>query len=182
MAETVISLRTFHVNGSRRLIAEPPSCATLSAVETPIPSARVRMPDPLKISVDRLVREGAIVSIGAEPSLRMLLGELRWVQPGKVFLFAAHGDGVADARIVQFDDITVAEPGRMHFCSGNTVVAKLDRIALSDVEDPSDYQVAWQLWEQVAPLRRALIDDCAELLASDTSDVPDWTEPLCSEH
>lgn len=75
-----------------------------------------------------------------------------------VFLFAAFGDDERDAVYLALDAILEEDDGTVRFFYVGFECAKLERIAQADVADPDDYHIAWQLWQQVAPLRRVLIE------------------------
>lgn len=117
-------------------------------------------PTGIRETVDSLFREGAVLAPAEEPHYRMLVGALRWSSSRAIFVFAAYGEDARDARLMQFDGAAVAENGVVHFSRNGRLLATLSPIEKSGVDDPDDYRIAWQLWQQVMPLRTQAIDRC----------------------
>ena len=111
-----------------------------------------------KAAAEALFQAGAILTLATEPSQRFLLGDLRWNQDSGVFLFVAFGDDERDALYLPLDAVIEERDGSVRLFYVGLECAKLERIAAADVDDPDDYHIAWQLWQQVAPLRRDMID------------------------
>ena len=107
----------------------------------------------------RLVQEGAIMTVPGRPDLPALIGDLRWGE-GCVCWFAAFGDSPRDAHRLEFTEAHAVQWHGICFLDGRVTAARLWTIDAAGVEDPDDYRVAWQLWQQVAPLRTALIEEC----------------------
>ena len=112
-----------------------------------------------RAAAEALYREGAIAALPGETAA-MLVGDLRWRDAGGVLLFAAYGDGPGDARLVCFDQTVQDDANSVSFVHEGHVAATLRRIETAAVDDPEDYRIAWQLWQQVAPLRSGVIDRC----------------------
>jgi hypothetical protein len=93
-----------------------------------------------------------------------LVGYLEWLAPQRLFWFTAYGESVSDGHLLEFDTTHVVEERGIFFSSGGNIVSSLTPIAQANVEDPDDYRIAWQLWQEVAPLRRRVIDaSCSTL-------------------
>lgn len=109
-----------------------------------------------------LVHNGALLreTAGAAPCL---VGELRWLGPAQIGWFPAFADRPEDARVFVYDRAEVS-PARAAFYAHGAVVAELTQIDQTVVEDPDDYRIGWQLWLEVAPLRRRFVDACFERL------------------
>lgn len=138
-----------------------PVLSPLSEPELDVSTTRVRA------AVDRLFTLGAIAALTDEPR-PILVGEVEWMDDTNLFVFAAHGDAPADAHRLTFDDAVINSRGSVTLLRDEHVVGVLHAIDDADVDDPEDYRIAWQLWQEVAPLRRELIDRCFEALqASD---------------
>lgn len=114
-------------------------------------------------AVDVLFTSGAIATLSEEPR-PLLVGALQWLDDTHILLFSAHGDAPTDAHELTFDDAIVNPRGSVTFLRANQVVGALHRIDDSDVDDTDDYRIAWQLWQEVAPLRRRMINRCFEAL------------------
>lgn len=87
-----------------------------------------------------------------------LVGEFAWLTPTRVFWFAANGDSDADVHTLEFEHVIRKRDG-LHFFHDGKQVGQLAPIDQAHVEDPEDFRVAWQIWQTVAPTRRALIDN-----------------------
>ena len=55
------------------------------------------------------------------------------------------------------------------FHGAGRIAALLTPIEKSAVDDPEDYRVAWQLWQEVLPVRQKLIDRAFAGLAQNNS-------------
>lgn len=95
-----------------------------------------------------------IVREGREPQL---VGDLRWLDVNRIAWFPAFGDRAADAREFSFAD-AVANADHIVFRETRGTVMLLSEIGAAPVDDRDDYSVAWLIWQQVVPLRRALIE------------------------
>jgi hypothetical protein len=113
----------------------------------------------VRAAVDLLFAAGTIATLSDEPR-PVLIGELQWVNDNQLALFVAHGDAPADAHQLTFDDAIVNPRGSVTFLRNKHVVGALHPIEEADVDDPDDYRIARQLWQEVAPLRRELIARC----------------------
>ena len=136
--------------------------ANSAAPSAPPPATLDRTGAPTGASIEalvqKLVQDGAIMTLPGEPARRALIGDLRWTQGG-VCWFAAFGDSPRDAHRVDFTDAQTEQRDAIQFLKDRTTAACLSTIDAAGVEDPDDYRVAWQLWQQVAPLRTKLIED-----------------------
>jgi hypothetical protein len=110
----------------------------------------------------RLVAGGAILTLPGAPLIRELVGEWRWLDERSVFVFPAFGDKPSDGRLLEFDEVQRQSFG-VCFLNRGVIGGLLTSIERAGVEDPSDYSVAWKLWQEVWPLRRTLIEHAAEL-------------------
>lgn len=113
----------------------------------------------LEALVQKLVQDGAIMTLPGQPARQVLIGDLRWMHGGLCW-FAAFGDSPSDAHRLEFTETRVEQRGAIQFFRDQTTTGWLSTIDAAGVEDPDDYRVAWQLWQQVAPLRAKLIEDC----------------------
>jgi len=103
---------------------------------------------------DRTYARGAIISrVATRPTL---LGDFRWEEPDRIFWFAAFGDHTTDARSFVFHHVRIGPEALtfLHSDGGEVSMTAIDHAAL---DDPDDYRIAWQLWQQVAPLHAAFI-------------------------
>jgi hypothetical protein len=98
-----------------------------------------------------------------------MVGDLRWLEANRIFWFAAHGDSFCDAHVFTFDEAIVQSNSCVSFRRRGLDRAVFSTIDTAPVDDPQDYQIAWQLWLQMAPLRAQFIENCyrAHLSASD---------------
>lgn len=112
-----------------------------------------------------LTTHGAIAVLADEPR-PILIGDLQCVDGRELLLFPAFGDAPTDAHRVPFDEAVVHYGGKVTFLCGGHVVAAIERIEDADIDDPDDYRVAWQLWREVAPVYRPLIERCYEAVRS----------------
>lgn len=96
------------------------------------------------------------MTVWHSPAEHYLVGDFSWLEGNRVFWFAANGDAGADAHVLDFDDVILDDDG-LHFFLEGRRVAVLESIGRARVEDPDDFRIAWQIWQQVAPLRRPLI-------------------------
>lgn len=110
-------------------------------------------------AVDRLFGAGTIATLSDEPR-PILIGELQWIDDGGLMLFTAHGDALSDVHRLMFDDVMINPRGSVTFLRDGHVVGALHAIDDADVADPDDYRIAWQLWQEIAPLRRDFIARC----------------------
>ena len=112
----------------------------------------------------KIVQSGAIMTWRDDVSGRHLVGELRWLENNELFWFTAFGENIGDAHWLRFDDVRCVASCGLYFLQTGNVVAYLCTIDAAGVDDPDDYRIAWQLWQQVGPLRTALIEDCWQRL------------------
>lgn len=106
---------------------------------------------------DALFAAGAIATLEGEPRA-ILVGDLQWLPGRGILLFTAHGDARADAHLIQLDEAVTNGSGSLTFLRAGHVVGSIHRIEEADVENTDDYRIAWQLWQEVAPLYRQLIE------------------------
>lgn len=114
---------------------------------------------------DALCASGAIASLTGEPR-PILVGHLQWLSVHELLIFTAYGDAPSDAHLLQFDEAMVSEGGSITFLCRGHVAGAIHRIEEADVDDPDDYRIAWELWQEVAPLHRPLIERCFEAIQS----------------
>jgi hypothetical protein len=115
-------------------------------------------------AAQRLVAGGAIMSL-PEPRLEQhLVGHLEWVEPRRLFWFTAYGESLTDGHVLEFDAVHVADGQGVYFSTSGNIVSYLTAIDQAKVDDPDDYRIAWQLWQEVVPLRRSLIEACCTAL------------------
>jgi hypothetical protein len=132
---------------------------TIGATAAALPGApQVATPpsdtDELRAFASNLVASGAVVRL--KQGAPALVGDFRWDDPNRIVWFAAFGDLDADAHLFSFHSAH-----RM----GNEVVFRhsdgdelgLIGIEHAGLEDPDDYRTAFQLWQQVAPMRADFI-------------------------
>lgn len=113
----------------------------------------------LRETVRSLVAAGAVITVRNSPCVDYLVGELWWPEgEQRLLLFAANGDRREDAHSIRFDRAAHEESG-VTFFRGDKLVASLVPIDDADVPDREDYQVGWQIWQHVAPMRTAQIRD-----------------------
>lgn len=120
-----------------------------------------------RATAEALFRRGAILTLAAAPGQHFLAGAMRWHEDSGAFFFVAFGDGEHDAHYLRIDALAEDRDGCIRFFGGNEECAKLEEIAAAAVEDPEDYRIAWTLWQQVVPLRQALVDRCFAALVAD---------------
>lgn len=106
---------------------------------------------------------GAVASLNGEPR-PILIGDMQWLGDAEVVMFTAYGEGPDDAHLVCFDDVIVNEEGSLTFLHEGHVVGAIHRIEDADVDDTDDYRIAWQLWQDVAPLHQPMIQRCYQLV------------------
>jgi hypothetical protein len=111
--------------------------------------------DDVRRRAESLVRRGAVLS-GVDCPL-LLIGDFRWGGANRILWFPAFGDRAADAGGFSFHEASL-EPSRIAFRHSRGYELVLSAIDAAPVDDRDDYRVAWQLWQQVAPLRRSLIE------------------------
>lgn len=121
------------------------------------PEARRVGPAEAEALAQHFVNGGAILTPSGCPVARFLVGHLALLDPQRIFWFTAYGDSTADGHVLEFDDARLAEPGGLTFLKDGRVAGCLSPIAQAGVDDPDDYRIAWQLWQEVAPLRGRLI-------------------------
>ena len=112
---------------------------------------------PLRQTADALAASGAVMTVWNSPAEHYLVGDFSWIDANKIFWFAANGDTRADGHVLEFEEVETGSDGRVRFLREGILVGLLSPIERADVEDPDDYRVAWQIWQQVAPARHALI-------------------------
>jgi hypothetical protein len=108
---------------------------------------------------DRVVAQGAIMTLPEPPVSRFLVGHFVWMDARRVFWFTAYGDSTADGHLLEFDESLPNENLEISFLRNGRIVGQLTPIEQAGVDDPDDYRIAWQLWQEVAPLRAAMIDN-----------------------
>ncbi len=124
------------------------------APSSPLPCA----PEP-RIVIQHIVNAGAILHTPGRTT-GDLVGDWRWQSDNSVFWFTAFGDAVRDGHCLHFESLQFVRSYGVCFYREGTVAAYLTTIAAAHLEDPDDYRVAWQLWQQVAPLQRNFIAQC----------------------
>lgn len=111
-------------------------------------------PENIESAVVLLAATGAIARIDGVP---LLIGDLQWIDDRELLLFPAFGDSPGDVRRLRFDEAAFDETGNVTFSRDHRMIGRICRIGDSGVDDPDDYRIAWQLWQEVAPLRSAFI-------------------------
>jgi hypothetical protein len=140
------------------MVQVTPSFACRERVERSAVTSKAIRQTPQQ-ATEQLVRNGAIMKFaGAVPS-RVLVGHWEWLDEQRAFCFAAFGDAPADAHVIKFDCTQVVDAG-IFFLRANHVVGHLSTIPAAGVDDVEDYQVAWQIWQQVKPLQTRFINAC----------------------
>lgn len=146
------------------LVSTPPTVACLLSrsnlgfVQSMLLPLALGLPASARTAVDALFRQGAILFVCAEADAPYLVGDLRWPGDSAVSVFIAFGDGPRDVRHFVLDDLVLEPDGGVSFRCTERICARLQAIERARVDDPDDYRIAWQLWQQVAPLRQTLID------------------------
>ena len=112
-----------------------------------------------------LAAQGAIMTLEGSPVQHFLVGDFAWIGPRHVYWFAAHGDRDADAHLLEFEEVD-REGNHVHFLVSGKRVATIAAIDDTEVDDPDDFLIAWQIWQQVAPMRRMLLERSREECAS----------------
>ncbi|PTX92683.1 hypothetical protein DB354_15285 [Opitutus sp. ER46] len=104
-----------------------------------------------------------MLQVGPAPTRTFLVGSFRWIDAHRVFWFTAHGDRLDDGHVLEFDAAEIVDGGGVQFLAAGRRVGVLIAIGCAQLDDPEDYQVAFSLWQQVAPCTRALIErSCAQ--------------------
>lgn len=112
-----------------------------------------------------LAAQGAIMTIGGSPAQHFLVGDFALVGPHHVYWFAANGDTSADAHLLEFEEVH-REGNEVHFWVSGQHVATIAAIDDTEVDDPDDFLIAWEIWQQVAPMRRMLLERSREECAT----------------
>lgn len=120
------------------------------------------------LAAQRLVTAGAIMTLPGPRLEQQLVGYLEWLEPQRLFWFTAYGEALSDGHLLEFDTLQTHQRG-ITFSAGGRIVSLLTTIDHAGVDDPDDYRIAWQLWQEVAPLRRTLIEACAHALTRGAS-------------
>ncbi len=115
---------------------------------------------------ERLAAKGAVLSYGGDGGQPMLIGDWACSGSRRVFAFPAHGN-VGDEHVFEFDEAVLLDTQIVGFLRGGQLVAQLSAIGAASLTDPDDYRVAWQIWQQVAPMVRGKIVRCRERLDPD---------------
>jgi hypothetical protein len=144
----------------------PPRQEPNPGVPDEVPAEPDLIPFAVRTAVDALYRAGAIATLATEPR-PILVGDIHWLPGTGLLLFAAYGDGPGDAHLVHFDSAVVNSSGSITFARGSKMEGTLHRIEEADLDDPDDYRIAWQLWQEVAPVHRPLIERCFAAIERD---------------
>lgn len=112
-----------------------------------------------------LVEAGSVLTLPGPPLQRLLVGRLRWASDSLLLAFPAFGERPDDVRIVRFKTAQ-QHVGGISFFDGDELRAKLTPIAISGVDDPEDYLVAWSMWAEMWPLRKRKIEDAITAAAA----------------
>lgn len=116
-----------------------------------------------KAAGEELFGGGAIASLHGEPR-PILIGDLQWLDGSELVLFTAYGEGPADVHLVAFDEAIVNDAGSVTFLFEGHVVGSIHRIEDADVDDTDDYRIAWQLWQDVAPVHQPMIQRSYQMM------------------
>lgn len=103
-----------------------------------------------------LASTGAILTVAGKPDQHFLVGYFEWIGSNRIFWFNANGSDAHDANILEFDRATAA-PAEIGFVRAGKLVAVLSGIETAPVADRDDYRIAWQIWQQIAPMQQAKI-------------------------
>ena len=146
---------------------------TLPSVRSP----RRTVMDP-QIATMELIHNGAIIQTAGAPA--MLVGELRWLLDSAIAWIPAFADRPDDTRLFSFDQVQVRE-SRIVFTNAGVTTAEIAAISAAVVDDPDDYRVGWQLWLEVAPLRRSFLESCFARVVTGPAPAPtDAAVIVCS--
>jgi hypothetical protein len=104
----------------------------------------------------RLASAGAIMTVPGNPDRHFLVGHFEWIASNRIFWFNANGCDDHDANVLEFDRVTVAVD-EIVFVRAGKLVGRLVAIDVARVADPDDYRIAWQIWQQVAPMQQPRI-------------------------
>lgn len=110
-----------------------------------------------QVFAERLVSQGAVLTLAGLPLRRHLVGCLRWAEPNLILWFVAHGDSERDGHALSFEEIQVVPGTGIAFLQDGAVLAYLTSISSAQLEDPDDYLIGWQIWREVAPLHEAVM-------------------------
>jgi hypothetical protein len=111
-----------------------------------------------QLIAERIVAQGAVMTIQGFPVRHQLVGCLRWVDDTAVMWFVAHGDSERDAYFLRFDEVHLVKDVGIGFLQEGVMLAYLTGIPHAQVEDPSDYEIGWKIWQEVAPLHGPVIE------------------------
>ena len=114
-----------------------------------------------------LIEHGAILVLPDDPTASWLVGDACWVDDTSVMLFVAYGESPKDVRRLDFDRMACVREGRVEFSRAGRGIGTLSAIDQAGINDPDDYHIAWQLWQQVAPLRQKLIRACFDSIEAE---------------
>lgn len=121
--------------------------------------------------IDRLIARGAVLS-SARIETPILIGEARWTSSGALLLFAAFGERCEDVITIRNADVArVAENCIVWFQAGSPTF-QLSEIERATLSDPEDYRIAWQLWQQIIPLKRSVIESYFDLVETRVEPAP----------
>jgi len=119
--------------------------------------------NPREIS-HKLVAAGAVLTIPGEPPLDLLVGHLEWLDDGRIFWFAAHGDTSHDGHLLDFDLARAPHKHAVEFRRARELVGYLTSIEEADV-DAEVWRETWDAWREIAADRAAFIAETkAELV------------------
>lgn len=127
----------------------------------------VTMKSPEKIALG-VAANGAILHVLSPADEVYLIGELRWLDPHRVFWFTAHGDRPNDGHLLAFDGAVVLGPNAISFVRDGQAVAHLTSLEMGAVDDVEDYTVAFSLWRQTSPACREIIDEALEFVLANS--------------
>lgn len=127
-----------------------------------------------QVLAENIASGGAIMTLAGSPVQHHLIGQLVWLEPNKLFWFTAHGDSPQDGHLLVFEDSCAVANRWICFFHSGRLVGCLSAIRAAGVADPDDYLIAWQLWQEVAPMRAKLIRNCVAQFeeSEDGSEVP----------
>jgi hypothetical protein len=115
-----------------------------------------------------MAAKGAVLTLPGTPPITILVGRLFFCEPGVALVFPAFGEAPEDTLVLKFDH-TAAYPFGVAFCRGNDVCALLGPIEQARLEDPDDFKVAWQLWNEMEALRSGVTEYSIAVVAEDHS-------------
>ena len=111
----------------------------------------------LETATEQLASGGAVLRVWNSPAHDFLVGDLRWIDANHLFWFTAHGDREDDGHVLEYDRAELVDGAGVEFYRRDKCVGWLAEIARAEIADHEDYEVAFSLWQQVAPRAEPLL-------------------------